>query len=48
MKMETLNRDTMYLKQKLNLNIEVGFVERGGRKGQTTQNRYNLGTFGES
>ena len=48
MKMETLNRDTMYLKQKLNLNIDVGFVERGGRLGQTTKNRYDLRTFSEN
>ena len=39
MKMETLSRDSLYLKQKLNLNIDVQFVRQGGKEGHTTANR---------
>ena len=39
LKMETLSRDSLYLKQRLGLDIEVGFVERGGQKGLTSFER---------
>jgi len=39
MKMETLSRDSLYLKQKLNLNIDVEFVRQGGKEGHTTADR---------
>ena len=40
MKMETLNRDTLYLKKKLGIDIDVGFVERKSPNGQTSLERY--------
>ena len=38
-KMETFSRDSLYLKQKLNLDIDVEFVRKGGREGHTTVDR---------
>ena len=38
--METLRRDSLYLNQKLGLDIDVGFVERGGQLGLTSFGRY--------
>ena len=35
MKMETFARDNQYLKEKLNLKINVDFTRRGGREGHT-------------
>ena len=37
--METFSRDSLYLKQKLNLDIDVEFVRKGGREGHTTVDR---------
>ena len=34
--METFSRDNLYLKQKMNLNINVEFTRKGGREGHTT------------
>ena len=34
--METFSRDNLYLKQKMNLGINVGFTRKGGREGHTT------------
>ena len=42
MKMETLSRDSLYLKQRLNLNIDVEFVRQGGKEGHTTADRWKL------
>ena len=39
MKMETLSRDSLYLKQRLKLNIDVEFVRQGGKEGHTTADR---------
>ena len=39
LKMETLSRDTQYLKEKLDLNIEVEFVERGGQQKNISSQR---------
>ena len=36
MKMETFARDNQYLKEKLNLKINVDFTRRGGREGHTS------------
>ena len=38
--METLSRDSLYLKQRLNLNIDVQFVRQGGKEGHTTADRW--------
>ena len=40
MKMETLSRDSLYLKQRLKLNIDVQFVRQGGKEGHTTSDRW--------
>ena len=37
--METLSRDSLYLKQRLKLNIDVEFVRQGGKEGHTTADR---------
>ena len=42
MKMETLSRDSLYLKQRLNLNIDVEFVRQGGKEGHTTADRWKV------
>ena len=39
MHLDTLARDMAYLSQKLNLNIDPGFVRREGGGGRTSQNR---------
>ena len=39
MKFETLRRDSLYLIEKLGLDIDVGFVERGGQLGLTSSER---------
>ena len=39
LKMETLSRDTQYLKEKLDLNIEVEFGERGGQQKNISSQR---------
>ena len=39
-KMETFARDSLYLKQKLGLDIDVDFVRKGGREGHTTLDRW--------
>ena len=40
--METLSRDSLYLKQKLKLNIDVEFVRQGSKEGHTTADRWQL------
>ena len=44
MHLDTLARDMAYLSQKLNLNIDPGFIRREGGGGRTSQNRSNLET----
>ena len=39
MKMETFSRDSQYLKEKLNLKINVEFSRRSGREGHTTTDK---------
>ena len=39
MHLDTLARDMAYLSQKLNLNIDPGFIRREGGGGRTSQNR---------
>ena len=39
-KMETFQRDSLALKNKLNLNIDVEFTMREGKEGHTTVDRY--------
>ena len=39
-KMETFHRDSLSLKNKLNLNINVDFTRREGKEGHTTVDRY--------
>eukprot|EP00090_Calanus_glacialis_P007825 TRINITY_DN16257_c0_g1_i1.p1 TRINITY_DN16257_c0_g1~~TRINITY_DN16257_c0_g1_i1.p1 ORF type:complete len:166 (+),score=30.15 TRINITY_DN16257_c0_g1_i1:106-603(+) len=39
LKMETFSRDSLYLKQKLGLDIEVSYVRKGGRDGHIDQDR---------
>ena len=45
--METLSRDSLYLKQRLNLNIDVQFVRQGGKEGHTTADRWTLNLNGK-
>ena len=40
MHLDTLARDMAYLSQKLNLNIDPGFIRREGGGGRTSQNRW--------
>ena len=47
MHLDTLARDMAYLSQKLNLNIDPGFVRREGGGGRTSQNRSKHTTKGE-
>ena len=42
MHLDTLARDMAYLSQKLNLNIDPGFIRREGGGGRTSQNRSKL------
>lgn len=37
--METFHRDSLHLKHKLNLNINVDFTRRAGKEGHTTVDR---------
>ena len=39
-KMETFHRDSLALKNKLNLNINVEFTRKEGKEGHTTVDRY--------
>ena len=39
MHLDTLARDMAYLSQKLNLDIDPGFIRREGGGGRTSQNR---------
>ena len=38
--METFHRDSLALKHKLNLNINVEFTRKEGKEGHTTVDRY--------
>ena len=43
MHLDTLARDSQYLAQVLALHIDTGFVQREGREGRTSENRWSGG-----